>query len=252
MSTISINPGWRARIGVLWPETGNTDDELWGFVPSGVAVHLARTLVDGPASVEVLKAMAVSENTERLAEGLGKIDVDVVTYACTAAGFIRGHGGDAELNSRLSDAAGGIPASNAATATVNALNSLSLERISIASPYIGEIDVLLSEFLDASGFKIIRQQNLGIHGPDLGHISLEEAARLVRQVNSKDCDGVYVACTGIRSLPIIDALEEDLGKPIVSALQATMWEALHLSGVQPNVNGLGRLFASPYVDGGRT
>jgi maleate isomerase len=79
---------------------------------------------------------------------------------------------------------------------------------------------------------------LGLHGRDITLVPLDRIYRLARQVDTPDSDGVYIACTGFRSLEIIEDLERDLGKPVISANQATMWDALRLAGVP----GLGRLY----------
>ena len=70
--TNQISLGWRARIGLLYPETGSLDEEFWGFAPVGTAVFLARTLVRDKASVEVLTEMRNSPEVERLAKGFSK------------------------------------------------------------------------------------------------------------------------------------------------------------------------------------
>jgi maleate isomerase len=86
------------------------------------------------------------------------------------------------------------------------------------------------------------QRGLGLHGRDITLVPLDRIYRLARQVDTPDSDGVYIACTGFRSLEIIEDLERDLGKPVISANQATMWDALRLAGVQVHEAGLGRLY----------
>ena len=128
-----ITLGWRSRIGLLYPETGLLDEEFWGFAPFGTAIFIARTTVKANASVGVLTDMAESPTVVQFARGFAKIDVDVIAYACTAAGFIRGYGMDQELNDRIAEAAG-KPATNTATAAVRAMRQLGLKRISVATP----------------------------------------------------------------------------------------------------------------------
>jgi|TARA_B100001964_G_scaffold245784_1_gene336091 maleate cis-trans isomerase len=236
-----ITLGWRARIGLLYPETGLLDEEYWGFAPHGVAVFISRTLVRAKASVEVLTDMANSPEVERIAQGFSRIEVDAVAYACTAAGFIRGDGMDEELNHRL--AAGAVaPATCTITASVRAMRELGLKKISVATPYLGPIDQKLREFLEKSGFEIVAQQGLGLHGKDISMVPLSQIYQMAKEVDKPESDGVYIACTGFRSLEIIETLEADLGKPVVSANQATMWDALRLAGVHLKKPGLGRLY----------
>jgi maleate isomerase len=238
-----VSLGWRARIGLLYPETGMLDEEYWAWVPEGVALFIARTEVPASASVEVMTCMAESPEVERLCRGLAKIDVDAIAYACTAVGFIRGVGSDQDVISHMEEASG-VRATTTITATVNAFRELDVQRVAVATPYLAEIDEKLGEFLEGSGFEVVSHQGLGIHGRDINLVPIDQVYRLAKQVDRPEADGIFLACTGLRSLEIIEALEQDVGKPVVSANQATMWEALALAGVKARMPGLGQLFNS--------
>jgi len=59
---------------------------------------------------------------------------------------------------------------------------------------------------------------------------------------SKGSDGVIISCTNLRVLDVLPFLELDLGKPVISANQASMWHALKLMGIRDTSNVKGRLF----------
>jgi maleate isomerase len=59
-----------------------------------------------------------------------------------------------------------------------------------------------------------------------------------------DADAVFIRCTALSTVGAIEALEADLGKPVVSAIQATFWDALRLAGVADDCPGFGSLFRS--------
>jgi maleate isomerase len=52
---------------------------------------------------------------------------------------------------------------------------------------------------------------------------------------------VFVSCTNYRTFEVIERLEADLGKPVVTSNQATLWDALRTLGVDDDLP-LGRLF----------
>lgn len=237
----AISLGWRARIGLLYPETGLLDEEYWQFSPEGVAVFIGRTEVPGKASVGVLEAMAESRQVERMAKGMAQLGLNSLTYACTAAGFIGGVGSDKKLCDRLENLTG-IKTTCTITGVVNALHVLGVKRISIATPYIDELDRKLASFMTDSGFEILVQEGLGTYGVAINFVPISDVYQLAKRVDHPDADAIFIACTGLRSLEIIDALEQDLGKAVVSANQATMWDALRVAGVNPYLTGAGSLF----------
>jgi len=48
--------------------------------------------------------------------------------------------------------------------------------------------------------------------------------------------------TGLRCVAMIDGLERALGRPVVTANQASLWRCLRLSGLDAQIAGYGRLF----------
>jgi maleate isomerase len=74
-------------------------------------------------------------------------------------------------------------------------------------------------------------------------VSGAEAYRLGRSADVPDADAVFIACTALPTLDVLAPLEADLGKPVVSANQATMWGALRLAGVATTgLEGRGALY----------
>ena len=65
----------------------------------------------------------------------------------------------------------------------------------------------------------------------------ERAYQLGRTVDSQDAQAVFLSGVGMPTISIIEALERDLGKPVISATSATMWQALRLAGVQDRISG---------------
>ena len=54
-------------------------------------------------------------------------------------------------------------------------------------------------------------------------------------------DGVLIAGTGFRCVAILETLEQDLGRPVISANQASLWHCLRLAGIRAPVAGYGNL-----------
>jgi maleate cis-trans isomerase len=80
---------------------------------------------------------------------------------------------------------------------------------------------------------------------ELGRVPLEDVYRLARGADRPEADALYLSCTNFRTIGVLAALERDLGKPVVSAIQASFWHCLRLAGVGESVEGYGRLLALP-------
>lgn len=234
------------RIGVIYPSDGVLDAEYWQCVPRGVSVHVTRSLssmdLDPELSPEQKHLiMSESADIDAAAKTFSLIGVGCVAYACTAASFARGVGYDTEIIDRI-HAASGSPATTTTTASVTALKELGVQRLAVAAPYEDEVCERLRTFFTDSGFDVVNLENLRLSGVAIGAVSDQQVYELGERANTSGADGLFISCTAFPTIGILDALEQDLGKPVVSANQATMWHALRIAGISASMEGLGRLY----------
>lgn len=218
------------RIGILVPPPNTTlESELPRYAPSGVTFHwnrVARSTAD--VTVESLSEMA--GNCVGAAETLSLSGVSMLVFACTSGSFIHGYGWDEELNRRLTEATG-RPAITTSTAVVQALAAVGGSSISLATPYLEEITGLERKFLQENGFDVVSTRSLGLRDSnEIGMVSAETVARLGRGAYQRGCDVLFLSCTNLPTLDIIDELEMDLGVTVVSSNQATLWCCQRMTG----------------------
>jgi len=235
--------GWRARIGGLLPADGDTDEELRRFLPAGASLHLTRVPVKaGDFTLDDVIAMADDPKLQEAAEVLCTIELDSLVYLCTSGSFVRGAGYDEVMANRLRQAAG-VPATTTSTAMLVALRALSVNSVAILAPYAEEVTDRLVSFLQDNSFRVLASSAMGLNsGASIRGVSEEEVYRRVREADHPQAEAVFISCTGMITAGILDALEHDLGKPVLSANQVSMWHSLLLAGVRSPMNGLGRLY----------
>ncbi len=238
---------WRARIGVIYPGNGLLDHEYWAFVPDDVGVFMNRTPVHrGDDTVKVAIELAETPDIEETARQYDRIGLSSIAYACTTFSFVRGVGGDKDIIQRIEKATG-VSATTTSTAAVKALRSINAKRVAVVTPYLDEINDKLKTFLEASGFEVVAMKGMQLDSDDIALVPSKEVAKYVKSVPLDGADAVFVSCTNFSTIDILDVLERDLNRPVLSANQVTMWEALKLAGVEPRKQGVGSLFASAQV-----
>lgn len=233
--------GWRGRIGLMVP-TGNSvmEPEFHRLCPEGVSVHANRIRLDAvtPASLSGMDADAV-----RAAQGLVSIRLGVLAFGCTSGSFVGGKGHDAGLISRI-ERATGVLATTTSTAVLRALRTLGVRRIALATPYTDEVNAIEVRFLEDHGFQVTRALGGGLTGvADIQECEPHVAYRRAREVDDDRAEAVFISCTGLRTIEVLAPLEADLGKPVISANQATFADCLRILGVGEAPLGFGSLFA---------
>jgi maleate isomerase len=233
--------GWRARIGIIFPADGLVDHEFSRFAPEGVSVHITRVRVPAGTLLQVVTKLAETEDIEEAARTLTAVRPSVITYACTAASFVRGITYDVQIARRI-EAASGCPASTTSTSLVRALKRLDIKTVAVGTPYLEkEVNARLRKFLEDNGFKVDRLTELGLADDKFHNASESTVYQFGKKVNTPQSDGIFLACTALPTADVLEPLEEDLRKPVVSANQATMWDALRMAKVNAQINGYGTL-----------
>ena len=226
-------------MGLLLPSSNTTmEPEFYKMAPGGVTIHSARMMLRD-VTVEGLEEM--SGEATRAAVLLATAGVDIIVYGCTSGSLLSGVEWEKSLVSRITDETG-IPTASTSGAVVDGLRSLGLHRISVATPYTEDINLLERRFLEAHGFVVEDIQGLGlVDNLKIGSVNPRRIMELVGKVAS-DSDGVFVSCTNLPVVHLIGELESKLGRPIVTSNQASMWAALRVLR-HGRVDSYGKLLA---------
>ncbi|MDB5534202.1 MAG: hypothetical protein JWO28_2517 [Hyphomicrobiales bacterium] len=227
------------KIGSLVPSSNATQEqEFWAALPKDTSLHTSRlrlTQVEADSTIRIVEEL--EDGSRRLADA----DVDVLLLGLTAPSSRKGLGYDRELKKRMEDASG-KPATTAATATVEALNILGVKRLALCAPWSDEVNSFTASFLEASGFEVPTRKALGvIQNLEIGALAPQTAYDLGRAVNSDKVDAVMLACGNWHSMEVVDRLEKEIGKPVITTNQVSMWGALRILGHVKSLPGYGVL-----------
>lgn len=236
----------RARIGVISPDDSINDDEFWQYLPERVNLLFTRyrtSTRDEPISSAMVDAYAESDLLRDSAETLRITRPSSVFFCCNSCSFVRGPGYDRTLIQQMEEGAR-APATTITTAQVEALRVLGISRVAVGGPYAQELTDRLGTFLTGSDFQVSRVIGLDMKSEwEIGNADPAVWWDLARRVNSPEAEGIVLACSGIRVSPVLDALEQELGKPVIAAPAVAVWHALRIAGIRDRLAGRGQLFA---------
>jgi maleate cis-trans isomerase len=230
----------RHRLGFITPAINViAEDDYIALADDDIGVHFARADVDTDCEVaEQFQQMI--DAAPSLAASIAKAGVAVVGFACTSASFFQGKGSDQVIAENMT-AAAGVPTFTTATAAVSALRTVGAKRLAVATPYLSWVYEAERVFFQDAGFDVLAINGLErLGGTDINSISEEEIRVLVADVEKENADAIFVSCTDLPVLGLIDELERTHGKPVVTSNQATYWAAAKVAGVPP-VSGYGTL-----------
>jgi arylmalonate decarboxylase len=232
--------GWRARLGLIMPWNNTViEPELLQAIPEGITLHGHRV---GSRPDDRKGDYMEALRTDARNNGYKLGPVDCVAYCCLTTSFYKGLGYDKELIQEMKSSIG-KPVTTAATAMVRSLKVSKIKKVAIASPFRPDVNSKLREFLKGNGFEIAGFKALD-PAPTPQEVVLlptTVAYRLASRAVEPESDGIFICATDFPSMTVIDALENDLKKPVISTNQAILWDMLRTLNMKTVIRGYGSL-----------
>jgi maleate isomerase len=186
---------------------------------------------------------AMEHHAARAIEELASVPVDAIAYCCTVSGALRGVEGDRTFCQDMAQR-WGIPVTSTMLASTEALQHLGLRRVVVTSPYPDSHHEAERVYLAQAGIEAIAMHGMGLEkGQEFATVTPEEIVRFSLEAWDDTADGLFISCMNFDALPAVQALEERLGKPVVTSHAATLWRVLALADIDTPIVGYGRLLA---------
>lgn len=248
--------GWafRARLGVIVAHAAiGTESELGAMAPEGVSIHAARVplevmraggVMDPTIALEPTRAFADPPAIDEAAELLAAAPLHAIGVAFTGSSYIGGAAEDAALRARLEARTRGIPVAVTAHSAVLGLRALGAGKVALIDPpwFSPELIALGADYFADQGFDVTFAAAADLPS-DQQAIHPGQLFAWVRTHVPPAAEAVFIGGNGLRAVGAIEALEEDLSIPVLTANQVLLWHLLRLAGTRVRVAGYGRVFA---------
>ena len=233
---------WKAKIGLIVVSSSTVCEGRYPRVAPDVGFFTSRMLLSG-GGLQGIEAMEC--NAARAMEELASVPVDAMAYCCTVSGALRGVEGDRAFCQEMAQR-WGIPVTSTMLAATEAMQHLGMRRVVVTSPYPDSHHEAERLYLKQTGIEALSMQGMGFEqGQQFAQVTPEAIYDFSLDAWDEAADGLFISCMNFDAMPAVQALEERIGKPVVTSHSATLWRALSLAGVREPIPGYGRLLAEP-------
>lgn len=223
------------------------------MAPPAIGVYGARVpfgamgtggAMDSTIPLAPVRAFAEPPHVDEATELLAAAPLDAIAFGFTSSAYVAGAASEAAMLDRLTERAHGIPVVAPCSSATEAMHLLESERIALVDPpwFDAELNLLGRAYYEAAGFDVVFAAPAELPSdqqaitPDALHDWIAESAPYTADV-------VAIGGNGFRAVGVIAALEETLGRPVITANQVLLWAALRAAGQDPSVvTGYGRIF----------
>ncbi|MEL7256941.1 MAG: arylmalonate decarboxylase [Pseudomonadota bacterium] len=229
----------RARIGfVLIPNEQTIEEDMIQHMPQGVGAFFARATMPREISAESLAQVrgSLTGAAQRILPDDG---LDVICFACTSGTVAVG---EQETCDELTKGAPGAIPTSLAGGVRKALEAFGARKIVLGSPYTDALNTAVVDYLTNAGIEVLSAHGMGLHyDTEMVRVAPDYIKDYARAIDRPDADAVLLSCGALRSLEVVDEIEQKLGKPVICSNQAMLWDCMRLAGVDDKLPELGRL-----------
>jgi len=230
----------QTRIGLIIPSSNRlAEPQFHSYMPPDVGVHFTRLRMTG----KWRKPLAELKNSlAETAQALSDVKPRLIVFHCTANSMENGLAHEAAIVETVQSASG-CETITTAQAITAALNQLSIKKLVLISPYVKQTNEHEIQYLSECGFNVVHDFGLSLGSDGYAAVTPQEWINVVRENARPNADGYLLSCTNTRTIEVIEDLERQLGKPVITSNQATLWACMKKLGVPYSNSKLGRLLA---------
>jgi maleate isomerase len=209
------------------------------FYGRDIDLYVNRIHCYNPLTNKNLAKMA-SDITDVTKDILPDQKIDCVAYGCTSGTVAAGYD---TIKSKVNLAKPEAKVTTPITAAIKALNKLGINKISIFTPYTKKINDSVVSYFKEQKIIVNSLTYFNIDSDlDIGKVEEKYLFDVLSKINLENSEALFVSCTALPVLSIIDKLEKKINKIVLSSNQTLIWDSLNQINYKKKIEGFGKLF----------
>ena len=206
-----------------------------------IDLYVNRIHCYNPLTNETLAKMA-DDITDVTKDILPDQKIDCVAYGCTSGTIAAGYD-VIEKNVKLAKPEAKV--TTPITSAIKALKAFDINKISVFTPYTKSINDSVINYFNKENITVNGLTYFDIASDlDIGKVDENHLFDVLSKIDLADSEALFVSCTALPVLSIINKLEKKLNKVVLSSNQTLIWDSLKTIDYKEKIDGFGKLFNS--------
>ena len=235
----SSNP----RIGLITLSTDFTIEQDFRRIchSQNVDIYVNRIPFNNPLNHENYLKMA-----DYLADIANNIlpgeKIDSIAYGCTSGSVAIG---DKRITDEIHKSKAGVYVVTPISAAIKAFTNLKINKIAVLTPYPQKVNKTIFDYITKSNIEITSYSSFNLeYDSDIASVDPKFLIETINNIDHKDADAVFISCTALRAVEVLDQIEEQISKYVISSNQAMIWDCLRSVNINNRISGFGKLFSN--------
>jgi len=228
------------KIGLLALSTDLTIEKDFNSVCHNLPLDIFVNRIHNENPLNKENLLKMHDQIESIAEKiLPGEKINTVAYACTSGTIAIG---EDKVKEKIQLAKPGCNVTTPITSAIKAFNKMNIKKIAVFTPYPESVNKTISEYLIKKNINVISFSTFNLDlDVDFARVDPIYLSDILTKLNISDADALFVSCTALPALEILDEVEKKINKPVFSSNQTLIWDTIRLAGYKNSITGYGKL-----------
>ena len=228
------------RIGLLALSTDLTIERDFQSICHSLPINLFVNRIHNENPLTKENLLKMYDQLESIAEKiLPGEKINTVAYGCTSGTIAIG---EDKVKEKIQLAKPGCHVTTPITSAIKAFNKMNVKKIAVFTPYPESVNKTISEYLIKKNINVMSFSTFNLDlDVDFARVDPKYLSEILTKLNINDADALFVSCTALPALEILDEVEKKINKPVFSSNQTLIWDTIRSVGYKSSVEGYGKL-----------
>ena len=168
--------------------------------------------------------------------------INTIAYGCTSGTIAIGK---EKIKEKIQIAKPGCYITTPITSAIKAINKMKIKKIAIFTPYPDSVNKSVFEYFSKEKIEVLSFSSLNLNSDaEIGKVDPNYLLEVLTKMETSSAEGIFVSCTALPVLKIIDQVETKIKKTVLSSNQTLIWDSIRSVGYNSTVSGYGKLFSN--------
>ena len=165
--------------------------------------------------------------------------VNTIAYGCTSGTIAIG---EKNVKEKILSAKPGCYVTTPVTSAMKAFQKMNIKKIALFTPYPDAVNKTILDYFTKKNIEVLSFASLNLNlDSEFANVDPNYILEIASKLETKNVDALFISCTALPVLNIIDRLEQKIQKPVLSSNQTLIWDTIRSVGYKSGIKGFGKL-----------
>ena len=166
--------------------------------------------------------------------------INTVAYGCTSGTIAIG---EDKVKKEIQLAKPECYVTTPITSAIKAFQIMKIKKIAVFTPYPESVNKTIYEYFSKKNIEVLSFGTFNLElDSDFANIDPKYLSETLIKLDTSGADALFVSCTALPALEIINEVEKKINKPVFSSNQTLIWDTIRSVGYKKSIKGYGQLF----------